>query len=121
MCPKYCALCYFPTGMNLTMRGLCNSETNLMEGYFDTNYFFYAFLNEKPDWRGMGKSHIYYEPKEKTWTLASFYDERKYAYYEFDGSNPDYPLGRQPKMVSKVHNNLLQAEQHGTSTTGFAS
>ena len=25
--------------MNLTMRGLCKSETNLMEGYFDTVYF----------------------------------------------------------------------------------
>ena len=34
-----CALCYFPDKMNLTMRGLCRSETNQMEGYFDNIYF----------------------------------------------------------------------------------
>ena len=40
---KNCALCYFPERMNLTIRGLCGSETKKIEGYFDTLYFLKGF------------------------------------------------------------------------------
>ena len=54
-----CALCHFPNKMNLTMRGLCKSESNEMEGFFDTIYFLKGFQNGQPVWRGLGKSHIF--------------------------------------------------------------
>ena len=66
---RNCALCYFPYGMNLTMRGLCQSETNLMEGFFDTSYFVAGFNGGQPEWRGMGKSHIFYVKKYYQWKL----------------------------------------------------
>ena len=34
-----CAFCFFPERMNLSIRGLCASETKLMEGYYDLFYF----------------------------------------------------------------------------------
>ena len=91
-----CALCYFPNKMNLTMRGLCKSETNEMEGYFDTVYFLKGFMNGQPVWRGLGKSHLFYLPNEQKWKLESFYDQKRFAYYEAQDSNPYlfYPTGR---------------------------
>ena len=93
---RNCALCYFPYGMNLTMRGLCQSETNLMEGFFDTSYFVAGFNGGQPEWRGMGKSHVYYEKKYYKWKLGSFYDDDKYATFEADDtrSYTFYPTGR---------------------------
>ena len=82
--------------MNLTMRGLCKSETNQMEGYFDTIYFIRDFYNGKPEWRGLGKSHIYYESMEQIWKIESLYDKNRYAYFQPQDSNPYlfYPTGR---------------------------
>ena len=64
-----CALCHFPERMNLSMRGLCASETKIMEGFFDMFYFLKGFVNLKPHWRGLGKSHVYYRPRRQTWRL----------------------------------------------------
>ena len=71
---RNCALCHFPSGMNITMRGLCGSETKIMEGFFDVSYFLKGFINLKPHWRGYGKSHIYFRPRRQVWRLESFYD-----------------------------------------------
>ena len=82
--------------MNLTMRGLCRSETNQMEGYFDTIYFIKGFLNGQPEWRGLGLSHIYYKPLEQGWVIESLYDKNRYAFYESSDTDPFqfYPTGR---------------------------
>ena len=48
-----------------------------MEGFFDTEYFIKDYINLKPHWRGLGKSHIFYQPKEKKWKLESFYATEK--------------------------------------------
>ena len=48
-----------------------------MEGFFDTEYFISGFKNFKPLWRGLGKSHIFYLPSEKTWKLESLYAKEK--------------------------------------------
>jgi len=93
---RNCALCNFPTGMNLTMRGLCPSETKLMEGFFDISYFVKSFYNRRPEWRGMGKSHVYFLPNSMEWVLESFYDEEKRATFRADDtrSYSFYPTGR---------------------------
>ena len=52
-------------------------DTNIMEGYFDTEYFISGFRNLRPLWRGLGKSHIYYSPTTTSWRLESLYDPRK--------------------------------------------
>ena len=83
--------------MNLTIRGLCPSDTKLMEGNFDSEYFIDGFRNNKAHWRGLGKSHIYYKKEKKQWKLESFYDEdEKFAVLVADDSDPYafYPLGR---------------------------
>ena len=99
---RNCALCHFPSGMNITMRGLCGSETKIMEGFFDVSYFLKGFINLKPHWRGYGKSHIYFRPRRQVWRLESFYDpvshrqrqsiaiKRKYLSVTF--LRPDYRL-----------------------------
>ena len=50
----------------------------------------------KPHWRGLGKSHIYFLPKQKVWRLESFYATEKYADLTADDTDPFayYPLGR---------------------------
>jgi len=100
---RNCALCHFPRRMNLTFRGLCGSETKKMEGFFDTIYFIYGFINLKPHWRGLGKSHIYFRPRRATWRLESFYDVKKYAEFFAEDSNPyDYwPTGRSTWNVNE--------------------
>ena len=84
--------------MNLSMRGLCAAETKVMDGYFDKFYFARGFVNGKPHWRGLGKSHVYYLPDSQTWRLESYYDRGRYAEYvvENDDSDPHafFPTGR---------------------------
>ena len=82
--------------MNLTIRGLCGSDTNIMEGFFDTSYFVQGFINENPHWRGFGKSHVYFRPRRQVWRLESFYDLQRYAEFFADDANPYsyYPTGR---------------------------
>ena len=98
-----CALCYFPVRMNLSIRGLCESETKLMEGYFDMFYFLAGFVSERPHWRGLGKSHIYFRPRRQTWRLESFYDIERYAEFFADDTNPYtyYPTGRTTWYVNE--------------------
>ena len=94
---KYCNACSFSKRLNLTIRGLCPSDTKLMEGFFDMEYFISGFVQNKAHWRGLGKSHIYYVKDLKSWKLESFYDEEeKYAVLAADDSDPNafYPLGR---------------------------
>ena len=100
---KNCALCHFPVRMNLSMRGLCASETKIMEGYFDMFYFLKGFINLKPHWRGLGKSHVYYRPRRQTWRLESYYDIARYAEFAAEDSNPyDYfPTGRSTWFVNQ--------------------
>lgn len=116
---RYCALCYFPTQMNLTMRGLCKSETNQMEGYFDTIYFIRDFYNGKPEWRGLGKSHIYYESMEQIWKIESLYDKNRYAYFQPQDSNPYlfYPTGRGNWKVNSGICRLTNSEPRRLSLT----
>ena len=95
---KFCNACSFTKRMNLTIRGLCPSDTKLMEGSFDMEYFISGFVQRKVHWRGLGKSHIYYVRAKKMWRLESFYDEdEKFAFLVADDSDPNafYPLGRQ--------------------------
>ena len=114
-----CALCYFPVRMNLTMRGLCASETKLMEGFFDQQYFIRGYKNLKPHWRGEGKSHILYMPKSKTWKLESFYDIEKYAEFPTEESNPyDYfPTGRSDWVVNSGICQLSDRAHHVMTLT----
>ena len=93
---RNCALCHFPRRMNLTLRGLCGSETKIMEGFFDTLYFIKGYVKSKPHWRGYGKSHIYFRPRRGVWRLESYYDPVKYAEFFATDENPyDYwPTGR---------------------------
>jgi len=106
---SFCAVCEFPTRMNLTMRGLCASDTKLMEGFFDTEYFIEGYKNLKPHWRGLGKSHIFYITKKKVWRLESFYATEKFADLAADDTDPDayYPLGR---LTWKVYDGICQME-----------
>ena len=92
-----CALCHFPTRMNLSIRGLCSSDTKVSEGYFDRFYFIQGYISDNPHWRGFGKSHIYYRPRRQVWRLESFYDLERYAEFFADDSNP----------YSKFENNIL--------------
>jgi len=98
-----CAFCNFPTRMNLSIRGLCASETKLMEGYYDTFYFLSGFISLKPHWRGLGKSHIYFRPRRQTWRLESFYDTDRYAEFFADDTNPYtyYPTGRTKWFINE--------------------
>ena len=114
-----CALCEFPDGMNLTMRGLCRSETNQMEGYFDTKYFIKGFLNGQPEWRGLGKSHIYYNPKKQIWKIESLYDLNRYAFFEASDSDAFqfYPTGRGTWKVNSGICRLANGEPRRLSLT----
>ena len=109
--------------MNLTIRGLCPSDTKLMEGNFDSEYFIDGFRNNKAHWRGLGKSHIYYIKERKQWKLESFYDEDvKFAVLVADDSDPYafYPLGRlYQQLILKVTNTSF-IESDGRSTQAFA-
>lgn len=98
-----CALCYFPQRMNLSMRGLCASETKIMEGFFDMFYFLKGFVNLKPHWRGLGKSHVYFRPRRQTWRLESYYDLQRYAEFAAEDSNPYdyYPTGRSTWFINQ--------------------
>ena len=99
---RFCAFCEFYERMNLTFRGLCKSETKLMEGYFDTMYFIHGFVNHMPHWRGLGKSHVYYIPNKLEWKLESLYDKYKYAEFFADSQNPYsfWPTGRTTWIVN---------------------
>ena len=116
---KNCALCHFPDGMNLTMRGLCKSETALMEGFFDTSYFVYGFHHGKPQWRGMGKSHVFFIPETSEWKLESFYDKKKYAKFTADISSSAtfYPTGRHTWKVNSGICKLSKGAKHKLSLT----
>ena len=102
-----CAFCHFPTRMNLSIRGLCGSDTNIMEGYFDNFYFIQGFINENPHWRGFGKSHVYFRPRRQVWRLESFYDLQRYAEFFADDANPYsyYPTGR---STWKINSGICQ-------------
>merc|ERR1719445_571552 len=67
-----------------------------MEGFFDISYFVHGFTNGKPEWRGVGKSHVFFQPKKMQWTIQSFYDYEKYATFQADDtrSYTFYPTGR---------------------------
>ena len=100
---RFCSACSFTKRMNLTIRGLCPSDTKLMEGNFDSEYFIDGFRQNKAHWRGLGKSHIYYVKLKKQWKLESFYDEdEKFAVLVADESDPRafYPLGRLYRHVN---------------------
>jgi len=116
---RNCALCFFPDGMNLTMRGLCKSETNLMEGFFDTIYFVNGFLNGKPEWRGLGKSHIYFLPPKLQWKIESLYDQTKYATFAADDtrSYTFYPTGRTSWKINSGICRLSGGEERRLSLT----
>jgi len=88
--------------MNLTMRGLCSRDINKLDGFFDTEYFISGFQNLKPHWRGLGKSHIFFQPATKKWKLESYYAPEKYALLPADDTQPRsfYPLGRKTWYVS---------------------
>ena len=117
---KFCNACSFSKRMNLTIRGLCPSDTKLMEGNFDMEYFISGFVQNKAHWRGLGKSHIYYVKPLKSWKLESFYDpETKYAVFAADDSSPSgfYPLGR---SEWKINAGICQKEggvQHRMTLT----
>ena len=99
------SICY-----QITFLGLCPSDTKLMEGYFDVQYFISGFVQNKVHWRGLGKSHIIYIKKKKLWRLESFYDEdTKYAVLVADDSDPYafYPLGRKRW---KINSGICQKE-----------
>jgi len=89
--------------MNLSMRGLCASETKIMEGFFDMFYFLKGFVNLKPHWRGLGKSHVYFRPRRQTWRLESYYDLQRYAEFAAEDSNPYdyYPTGRSTWFINQ--------------------
>ena len=55
-----------------------------------------GFLNGQPEWRGLGKSHIYYKPLQLGWVVESLYDKNRYAFYESSDTDPFqfYPTGR---------------------------
>ena len=114
-----CALCHFPDGMNLTMRGLCRSETNQMEGYFDNKYFIKGFKNGQPEWRGLGMSHIYYNPKKQIWKVESLYDKNRYAMYESSDADAFqfYPTGRGTWRVNSGICRLANFAQRRLSLT----
>ena len=101
-----CALCHFPTRMNLSIRGLCSSDTKVSEGYFDRFYFIQGYISDNPHWRGFGKSHIYYRPRRQVWRLESFYDLERYAEFFADDSNP----------YSKFENNIVKLREREGST-----
>ena len=94
--------------MNLTMRGLCNGDTKLMEGFFDVVYFIQGFERQKAHWRGEGKSHIFYKRRTKSWRLESFYDSERFAELAADDSVPRafYPLGRNI-WKARIYNSTL--------------
>ena len=122
------------------MRGLCStgfnfifsvniiniclllSDVKLMEGFFDTEYFIEDYVNKKPHWRGLGKSHIFFLPKTKVWRLESFYATEKYAELPADDTDPYafYPLGR---LNWKIFDGICQmsagASRSLTLTTCF--
>lgn len=116
---KNCALCAFPERMNLTIRGLCRSEVKKMDGFYDTQYFIKGFVNLKPHWRGMGKSHVYFRARRKTWRLESFYDVDRYAEFFADDSNAyDYwPTGRSTWNVNEGICRLSGLVPHKLSLT----
>ena len=117
--------------MNLSIRGLCSSDTKVSEGYFDLFYFiqgdvlfglcscwcyqlvsiFPGFISDNPRWRGHGKSHVYYRPRRQVWRLESLYDLERYAEFFADDSNPyDYfPTGR---SIWKVNSGICQLKDN---------
>ena len=82
-------------------------DVKLMEGFFDTEYFIEDYVNKKPHWRGLGKSHIFFLPKTKAWRLESFYATEKYADLPVDDTDPYsfYPLGR---LKWKIYDGICQ-------------
>ncbi|XP_023331567.1 uncharacterized protein LOC111703755 [Eurytemora carolleeae] len=119
---SFCSVCKFGARMNLTMRGLCKRDTKLMEGFFDTEYFISGFKNFKPLWRGLGKSHIFYLPSEKTWKLESLYAKEKFAILGADDTDPNnfFPLGRKTWKVASGICQLEDGAPHQlTLTTCF--
>ena len=79
------------------------TDTKLMEGFFDTEYFISGFKNFKPLWRGLGKSHIFYLPSEKTWKLESLYAKEKVSCTSFFNR---YIQGVPRNMKCLLHNFL---------------
>ena len=106
-----CALCHFPTRMNLSIRGLCSSDTRVSEGFFDLFYFIQGFISDNPRWRGYGKSHVYFRPRRQVWRLESFYDTERYAEFFADSGNPYsyFPTGR---SLWKVHSGICQLQDN---------
>ena len=83
-----------------------------MEGFFDTEYFIEDYVNRKPHWRGLGKSHIFFLPKTKVWRLESFYATEKYADLPADDTDPYayYPLGR---LKWRIFDGICQMSEGG--------
>ena len=67
-------------------------------------YFIKGFISQRPHWRGLGKSHIYFRPRRQTWRIESFYDTNKYAEFFANEENPyDYwPTGRSVWNINEV-------------------
>ena len=94
----------FPEPKNLFV------DIKLMEGFFDTEYFIEDYVNRKPHWRGLGKSHIFFLPKTKVWRLESFYATEKYADLPADDTDPYayYPLGR---LKWRIYDGICQMSE----------
>jgi len=82
-------------------------------------YFVYDFLNGKPEWRGLGKSHIYFMPKKLQWKIESFYDDSKYATFAADDtrSYTFYPTGRTTWKINSGICRLSDGEERRLSLT----
>jgi hypothetical protein len=62
-----CGHCDLPKNNFLMLKGLCNEE----DSPFDQQYYVYSTISGRPYFRGIMKSHIFFQSKTQRWLLQS--------------------------------------------------
>ncbi|XP_059086853.1 uncharacterized protein LOC131883401 isoform X1 [Tigriopus californicus] len=112
-----CGYCEFHPKKKLLLKGLCIGDLS-ENGDFDTEYYVSGMKNERPHFRGLRASHIYFNDTDQTWVLASLRSPGKRSLVRNDAFKTGFPLGRTPWTLLNTNPdqkgicNLRNGEQH---------
>lgn len=112
-----CGYCNFNPKKKLILKGLCIGDLS-ENGDFDTEYYVSGMIDERPHFKGLRASHIYFNNTDQSWVLASLKSPGKMSMIRNEALTTGFPLGRMAWTIQNAKPNqkgicnLVNGEQH---------
>ena len=91
-----CGICELPQNKLLYLKGLCEDD---IQGLYDVQYYVHGLHDGLPHFRGLTKSHIYFNASAQRWHLQSLLDPDSYIITDVKFTD-QIPIGTHKWMVA---------------------